>query len=250
MMLDTVSSNNGHSFDRIIDAKFDMREEEGGFVSEQPTLPGGKDDTVYIQGPQFWFISKAIAIMMFIVNLEIPVAVAALVAITDDLGGFENVAWVVASYLRGYVIVIVICAKFSDIFGRQLVFLLSIAIFIIFSAACSASQTIIQLIIFRALQGMGGGECFSLCTILIMELVPPEKRTKYVSNLSVVNALALLLGSVVGGAIAANTTWRWIFIIKCVLGLARSAPLLLWRRILRFRGHSLTTANLIMERKG
>ncbi|RYP64797.1 hypothetical protein DL770_009128 [Monosporascus sp. CRB-9-2] len=214
MALETASSNNGHSFDRIMDNKSDMREEEGGFVGEQRTLPGGKDDTVYIQGPQFWFISMAIAIMMFIVNLEIPVVVTALVAITDDLGGFESVAWVVASYLLGYVAVIVICAKFSDIFGRKPVFLLSIAIFIIFSAACSASQTIIQLIVFRALQGMGGGGCFSLCTILIMELVRPEKYTKYVSNLSVVNALALLSGPIVGGAIAANTTWRWIFIIN------------------------------------
>lgn len=103
--------------------------------------------------------------MMFMVNLEVPVVVTALVAITNDLGGFDSVGWVVSSYLLGYVgscldvssipllercsrfciAVIVIFAKFSDIFGRKLVFMLSTAIFIIFSAACSAAQTIVQL---------------------------------------------------------------------------------------------------------
>ena len=104
---------------------------------------------------------------MFIVNLEVPVVITALVAITNELGGFGRIGWVVASYLLGYVgscqaltrppsfilinaytsplAVIVVFAKASDIFGRKLIFLFSIAIFIIFSAACSASQTINQL---------------------------------------------------------------------------------------------------------
>ncbi|KAI6090284.1 major facilitator superfamily domain-containing protein [Hypoxylon rubiginosum] len=152
--------------------------------------------------------------MMFLTNFEVPVVITALVAITNDLSGFENVGWVVASYLLGYVAVIVICAKFSDIFGRKFVFLLSAVIFIIFSAACSAAQTMVQLIIFRAFQGIGGGGCWSLSTIIVVELVPPEKYPKFVSNVSIVNAMALLLGPIIGGAIASNTTWRWIFIIN------------------------------------
>ena len=69
-------------------------------------------------------------------------------------------------------------------------------------------------IIFRAFQGVGGGGCFSLCTILTIELVPPEKYTQYVTGISVSVTLALLLGPIAGGAVAANTDWRWIFIIK------------------------------------
>lgn len=102
--------------------------------------------------------------MMFITNMEIPVLITALIAITSDLGGFEDVSWVVSSYLLGYVgtlnriqfamsithtpeetAVIIIFAKFSDIFGRKPIFLLSTATFIIFSAACSAAQTLTQL---------------------------------------------------------------------------------------------------------
>ncbi|KAI0100756.1 putative multidrug resistance protein fnx1 [Nemania sp. FL0031] len=173
-----------------------------------------QDDIVYIHGARFWLICVAIAIIMFLVNLEVPVVITALVAITNELQGFDNVGWVVSSYLLGYVGVIVICAKFSDIFGRKLLFLSSIVFFIIFSAACSASQTIVQLIIFRAFQGIGGGGCWSLATIIVVELVPPEQYAKFVANISIVNALALLLGPIIGGAISSNTTWRWIFIIN------------------------------------
>ncbi|KAI0490482.1 putative multidrug resistance protein fnx1 [Xylaria cf. heliscus] len=186
--------------------------EEGKRESDQPY--GSQNDIVYIQGAQFWFICVALAIMMFLVNLEVPVVITALVAITNDLGGFEDVGWVVSGYLLGYVGVIVICAKFSDIFGRKLIFLFSIVFFIIFSAACSAAQTIVQLIIFRAFQGVGGGGCWSLANIIVVDLIPPEQYAKFTANISIVNALALLLGPIIGGVIASKTTWRWIFIIN------------------------------------
>ncbi|KAI0160161.1 putative multidrug resistance protein fnx1 [Xylariaceae sp. FL1272] len=173
----------------------------------------------YIQGARFWIISVAIAIIMFLVNFEVPVIITALVSITNDLEGFENVAWVIASYLLGYVGIIVIVAKFSDIFGRKFVFLISLGVFIIFSAACSAAQTINQLIVFRAFQGIGGGGSWSLATIFVTELVPPENYPKFVANISITNALALLLGPIIGGAIASGTTWRWIFIINIPIAL-------------------------------
>ncbi|KAI1638591.1 putative multidrug resistance protein fnx1 [Biscogniauxia mediterranea] len=214
MTVEITSGLNGHSSDGLTDNKTDMNGEDVELTSCTPPLDDAQDNIQYIHGPRFWLISTAVAIMMFMTNLEVPVVITALVAITAELGGFSNASWVVASYLLGYVAVIVILAKFSDLVGRKSVFLLSIAIFIIFSAACSASQTLTQLIVFRAFQGIGGGGSFSLCTIMVIELVPPEKYTQFVSNISVTNALALLLGPIVGGAIAADTTWRWIFIIN------------------------------------
>ncbi|KAI1305648.1 putative multidrug resistance protein fnx1 [Xylaria venustula] len=197
-----------------IGCKSEPRSQETNSAKIELEASGGQYEIVYIQGTRFWFICVAIAIMMFLVNLEVPVVITSLVAITNDLRGFDNVGWVVSSYLLGYVGVIVICAKFSDIFGRKLVFLSSIVFFIIFSAACSAAQTMVQLIIFRAFQGIGGGGCWSLATIIVVELVPPEQYAKFVANISIFNALALLLGPIVGGAISSNITWRWIFIIN------------------------------------
>lgn len=67
---------------------------------------------------------------------------------------------------------------------------------------------------FRAFQGVGGGGCFAIASALITEIVPPEQYAKYAANLSGVYALSLLTGPIIGGAISADTTWRWIFLIK------------------------------------
>ncbi|KAI1351016.1 putative multidrug resistance protein fnx1 [Xylaria sp. FL0043] len=219
MASNTIHELNAYSGDESTTEKPTLDKNEPDEAKIGSDMSGALDDIVYIQGAKFWLISVAIAIIMFLVNLEVPVIITALVSITNDLKGFENVAWVVASYLLGYVGIIVICAKFSDIFGRRLVFVLAIGIFIIFSAACSAAQTLTQLIIFRAFQGIGGGGSWSLATIFVSELVPPEKYPKFVANISLTNALALLLGPIVGGAIASNTTWRWIFIINIPIAL-------------------------------
>ncbi|KAH9890146.1 putative multidrug resistance protein fnx1 [Xylariomycetidae sp. FL2044] len=213
MTVETTTGTNKRPFDGFLDSESDASSKRHPALDETKST-NEQDRIVYLQGPRFWAITACVGIMQFMTNLEVPVVITALVQITDDLQGFDLVPWVVASYMLGYVAVIVIFAKFSDIFGRKLLFLLPTAIFIVFSAACSASQTMVQLIVFRALQGVGGGGCFSLCTIIISELVPPERLTTFVSNISMTNALALLLGPILGGAISSNTTWRWIFIIN------------------------------------
>ncbi|KAI1207295.1 putative multidrug resistance protein fnx1 [Annulohypoxylon truncatum] len=216
MQSEKVSGSSSHLYN--IGSAAGSDKENGIFLetdlSQQVDIQKCQNETVYLEGARFWLMSMSMAIMMFMTNLEVPVVTTALVAVTNDLQGFDISGWILSSYLLGYVAVIVICAKFSDILGRKFIFLLSTAIFIIFSAACSASQTMIQLIVFRAFQGIGGGGCFSLCTIMVIEIVPPEKYTKYVANISIVNALALLAGPIIGGAIAARTNWRWIFIIN------------------------------------
>ncbi|KAI1342767.1 putative multidrug resistance protein fnx1 [Xylariaceae sp. FL0016] len=174
---------------------------------------------VYLHGARFWLIFAAIATLMFLIHFEIPVVTTSLVAITDELGGFDNAAWVVAAYLLGYVGVIVIFAKFSDIFGRKLFLMISAGLFVLFSAGCSAAQTMVQLIVCRAFQGMGGGGVYSLVTVIITEMVPQDGLTKMVSLISIFTSLGLLLGPIVGGAIAANTTWRWVFIINAPVGI-------------------------------
>ncbi|KAG8158599.1 hypothetical protein KVR01_011721 [Diaporthe batatas] len=126
-------------------------EDVGGHqLKEHPVLPTQhtEDDESnynYLQGLPFWLVTTSLAVMVFMVNLEIPVVTTSLVTISDELGGFDKSSWVISGYLLGYVAVIVIFAKLSDIFGRKPIYLLSMSFFIVFSAACSAAQTMTQL---------------------------------------------------------------------------------------------------------
>ncbi|KAI1192552.1 major facilitator superfamily domain-containing protein [Nemania serpens] len=174
-------------------------------------------------------------VMMFMVTFEIPVVATSIIAITDDLGGADNSSWLLTSYLLGYVAIIVISSKLSDIYGRRPLYVSCIVVFLLASVACSAAQTTTQLIVFRAFQGLGGGGCYSLGTIITMDLVPAAQYTSATARLSVCVSLGLLLGPVIGGVISAKTTWWWIFIVNVpvaticlglvLMGMPRNFPL-------------------------
>ncbi|TGJ78863.1 hypothetical protein E0Z10_g9909 [Xylaria hypoxylon] len=176
----------------------------------------------------------AIDLDIGLVTFEIPVVATSIVAITNDLGGADESSWLLTSYLLGYVAFIVLSSKLSDIYGRQSLFAACILLFLIASAVCSAAQTINQLIIFRAFQGLGGGGAYSLGTIITTELFPMTRVPTATARLSIAVSLGLLLGPVIGGVISAKTTWRWIFIINvpfsaiclaCILfGMPRDFP--------------------------
>ncbi|ROV86862.1 hypothetical protein VMCG_10813 [Cytospora schulzeri] len=168
----------------------------------------------YLQGARLHFTTAAICMVLFLSNLEIPVVTTALVGISDDLGGFRKASWVTTSYLLGYAAFIIIFAKISDVFGRKSMLLLTTVAFCIFSGACGAAQTMDQLIIFRAFQGLGGSGDFALCSVIILDLVPSHKYAEYSSNISIVYAISLCVGPIIGGAIIENSTWRWIFLLK------------------------------------
>ncbi|KAI0015069.1 MFS general substrate transporter [Xylariomycetidae sp. FL0641] len=168
----------------------------------------------YLRGSRLYTIVACLSMCLFLTNLEIPIVTTALVDLTDDLGGFSKASWVISSYLLGYVGFLVIFAKLSDIFGRKFYLLLVLLLFAIFSAACGAAQTINQLIVFRAFQGVGGGGNYALSTVILIELVPSREYAKYASAVSVVYSLSLLLGPILGGAISQHSTWRWIFLLN------------------------------------
>lgn len=109
-----------------------------------------------------------------------------------------------------------ITAKLSDIWGLKTLMLSCAVIFLVFSMACGGAQTMLQLIVFRAFQGIGGSGLYSLTFVTIMKLTNPEKLGFYSAIISSVFAMSNLLGPLFGGIIADRTTWRWIFFIKYV----------------------------------
>ncbi|SSW70943.1 Multidrug resistance protein 3 [Achromobacter veterisilvae] len=150
--------------------------------------------------------------------LDQTVVIPAVPAIAGDLGGYEQLSWIVAAYLIASTISTPIYGKLSDTYGRRRLLTTCIALFIATSALCALAQSIDQLIWFRALQGLGGGGLMALAQAAIADVAPPRERGRYQGYLSAVWALASISGPLVGGLVAEQWSWRWIFWINLPLG--------------------------------
>ncbi|KAF2649509.1 putative efflux pump antibiotic resistance protein [Lophiostoma macrostomum CBS 122681] len=182
---------------------------------EKKILPSTDNTpTAYLTGWRLHCTTLGIVLALFLVNMEISIIGTSLVDITNDLQGFSETSWIVSGYLVTYMGFNIVWGKLSDIFGRKSMFILSMLLFTVWSAGCGASQTINQLIICRAFQGIGGAGCYSLATVLTYEFVPKEKLGMYGAINSVAVALATLGGPLFGGLICNNTTWRWVFYLN------------------------------------
>jgi MFS family permease len=107
-----------------------------------------------------------------------------------------------------------IWAKVSDITGRKPTLILALVVFTIFSGMCGASQNLIQLIMFRWCQGLGGCGVFALVQLIFLELVPPRRWPATMSLITGMIALSTIIGPLLGGGITLKGSWRWIFLLK------------------------------------
>ncbi|MCJ1356673.1 MAG: hypothetical protein MMC33_006668 [Icmadophila ericetorum] len=175
--------------------------------------------TEFLTGWQLHTVTLALCISCFLANLEITIVSTALVAITDSLKDFGQSSWIITSYLITYCGFLILWAKFSDILGRRLCMLIAILFFMISSGACGASQTTIQLIVFRAFQGIFASGIVSMTFVILGELTPPEDYGRLAGIISITFAISYVLGPVLGGVIVDGTTWRWVFLINPPAGL-------------------------------
>ncbi|KAM7200712.1 Major facilitator superfamily domain containing protein [Naviculisporaceae sp. PSN 640] len=189
--------------------------------NQRSTAEEGDAGIVYLHGLRFNLLAVCIAVMLFLTTIETSIATTSLPVITrqSELGGFERASWIMSSYFLGYVAVIVIFAKLSDICGRKLVFVVCIVIFTAFSGGCAAAQSLEQLITLRALQGLGAGGCFALCAIIMVEIVPPNKYGALIARIGISIIIATVLGPIVGGEISTHADWRWIFMFNVPIGI-------------------------------
>ncbi|KAF2108387.1 major facilitator superfamily domain-containing protein [Lophiotrema nucula] len=197
--------------------------EDGGRESNSE---GVRRQTQYIRGWRLHTISFSLLLSLFIVQLEWCITSTAVLSITDDLGGYEQSSWIFTAYLLTFCGLQIIWAKISDIAGRKIVLVASLSIFVIFSGACGAAQSMTQLVMFRWVQGMGGCGVFSLVQITFFELVPAPKWPLYMGLVTGVIAFALIVGPLLGGAITRNGSWRWIFLMNVPAGVIAVSALL------------------------
>ncbi len=161
------------------------------------------------------------------------IVVTALPAIATDLHDVSGQVFVVSSYLIAQTVAIRVFGKLSDRYGRKSFYLLGLGIFLAGSVLAGFSQTLNQLIFFRAIQGLGSGAFFTVVFALVADLFPPKAAARLVGILSGVFGIAIVFGTLIGSYIVDTTTWRWIFFVNLPIGFAAVALVLSTIRSIR-----------------
>jgi EmrB/QacA subfamily drug resistance transporter len=163
-------------------------------------------------------IYAGLMVTLALAALDQTIVATALPRIVGDLGGITQYSWVFTAYMLTSTVTVPLYGKLGDVYGRKYLFLISIVVFLIGSALCGAAQSMTQLVIFRAVQGIGAGGLFPLSLAVIGNIVPPRDRGRWQGLIGAVFAAASIIGPAVGGFIVDNTTWRWVFLVNLPVG--------------------------------
>src|SRR6266702_2152233 len=156
---------------------------------------------------------------MLLATLDQTIVATSLPTIVGRLGGLNQLSWVVTAYLLTSTVSVPLYGKFSDIYSRKLVFQVAIVLFVTGSMLCGLSQNMLELILFRGLQGLGGGGLMAVAQAIVGDVVAPRERGKYQGILGGVFAFASVVGPLLGGFITDNLSWRWIFYVNVPVGI-------------------------------
>ena len=172
-------------------------------------------------------ILGAMLLAMFLFALDQTVVGTALPKIITDLNGNTLYTWSVTIYLLTSTISGPIYGKLSDLYGRRPIVIFAVSLFLLGSALAGLSGSMEQFILFRGLQGLGGGAIFPIALAVVADLYTPAERGKYLGFFGAVFGLSSLVGPGLGGFITDNFGWHWIFFINIPIGLI--SLFILWR---------------------
>jgi EmrB/QacA subfamily drug resistance transporter len=170
--------------------------------------------------PRRGLVVAALMMTTALAAIDATIVATAVPQIVHDLGGFSKFPWLFSLYLLAQAVMVPIYGRLADIYGRKPMLLIGIVVFLVASVLCGAAWSMVSLIAFRGLQGVGAGAIIPITSTIVGDLYEPAQRGRIQGYISSVWGVMGVLGPTLGGLFAQYATWRWIFFINIPVGLA------------------------------
>jgi EmrB/QacA subfamily drug resistance transporter len=182
---------------------------------------------------------------LFFSSLDQTVVGTAMPRIIGELGGLSIMTWVTTAYMLTSTTVVPIAGKLADVYGRRMIYIAGLGTFMIGSALCGTSDTMVQLIIYRALQGIGGGIMIPLSMTIVGDVFSPEERGKWQGLMGALFGLSSVVGPTIGGWIVDFSSWKWVFYINLPIGILAALAI-----YVGLKGEKTRTDRIIIDYAG
>lgn len=201
-------------------------------ISKPSSYPGGEWEAPDLPRRAVLLTLGGVMLAMFLASLDQTIVATALPRIVADLGGFDRFTWITTAYIVASTSIVPLAGSIADVYGRKWLYVAGISVFLAGSVLSALAGTMDQLILARAVQGLGGGTMMALSFVTIGDLFPPSERGKYQGIIAGMFGISSVLGPTIGGFVTDNLSWHWIFYINLPLGI----PVVLM--FIRFFPHS------------